>query len=135
MSFKTKSMKERIAGNPYVGRGIVVGKSADGRKAVFAYFIMGRSENSRNRVFVEKGDEVVIESTYGGKTQGVLHISEMLHPLTLGISGKWGAKGSGLIDFAHEGPHYNTLLNDDERDIGFMMGNINNSVAVKVYKA
>lgn len=60
MSFKTKSMKERIAGNPYVGRGIVVGKSADGKKAVFAYFIMGRSENSRNRVFVEKGDEVVI---------------------------------------------------------------------------
>ncbi len=60
MSYETKSMKERIAGNPYVGRGIVVGKSADGRKAVFAYFIMGRSENSRNRVFVEKGGEVVI---------------------------------------------------------------------------
>ncbi len=84
---------------------------------------------------LSEGDEVVVESRYGGKTRGVLHISEMIHPLTLGISGKWGAKGSGLIDFAHEGPHYNELLNDDERDIGFMMGNINNSVAVKVYKA
>ncbi|HIW76678.1 MAG TPA: molybdopterin-dependent oxidoreductase [Candidatus Gordonibacter avicola] len=82
-----------------------------------------------------EGDEVVIESMYGGKTSGVLHLSEMIHPSTLAISGKWGAKGAGLVDFAHEGPHYNTLLNDDERDIGFMMGNLNNSVAVKVYKA
>lgn len=49
-----KSMKERLAGNAYPGRGIVVGQSAD-QKAVFAYFIMGRSENSRNRVFVEDG--------------------------------------------------------------------------------
>ena len=53
-------MKERIAGNPYVGRGIVIGKSADGKKAVFVYFIMGRSENSRNRVFVDKGEEIII---------------------------------------------------------------------------
>ena len=51
-----KSMKERLTGNPYAGRGIVIGKSADGKKAVFAYFIMGRSENSRNRVFVEEGE-------------------------------------------------------------------------------
>lgn len=84
---------------------------------------------------LSEGDEVVIESMYGGKTSGVLHLSEMIHPDTLGISGKWGAKGAGLVDFAHEGPHYNTLLNDDERDIGFMMGNLNNSVAVKVSKA
>ena len=82
-----------------------------------------------------EGDQVVVESMYGGKTTGVLHLSEMIHPSTLAISGKWGAKGAGLVDFAHEGPHYNTLLNDDERDIGFMMGNLNNSVAVRVYKA
>lgn len=56
---ETKTMKERIAGNPYVGRGIVIGKSEDG-KAVFVYFIMGRSENSRNRIFVDKGEEVII---------------------------------------------------------------------------
>ena len=42
----------------YHGRGIVIGKSADGKKAVTAYFIMGRSENSRNRVFVEDGEGI-----------------------------------------------------------------------------
>ncbi len=52
------AMKDRIAGNSYVGRGIVIGKTADAKKGVFAYFIMGRSENSRNRIFVECGDEV-----------------------------------------------------------------------------
>ncbi len=42
----------------YHGRGIVLGKSPDGKKAVIAYFIMGRSENSRNRVFVEEGEGI-----------------------------------------------------------------------------
>ena len=42
----------------YHGRGIVIGRSADGKKAVTAYFIMGRSENSRNRVFVEDGEGI-----------------------------------------------------------------------------
>ena len=60
MTYETLKISERIAGNPYVGRGIVIGKSQDGENAVFAYFIMGRSENSRNRIFVEKGDEVII---------------------------------------------------------------------------
>lgn len=43
-----------LRANTYPGRGIVLGKSADGKKAVIAYFIMGRSENSRNRIFVEE---------------------------------------------------------------------------------
>ena len=46
--------------NDYPGRGIIIGKSSDGKKAVFAYFIMGRSDNSRNRVFVEREDELQI---------------------------------------------------------------------------
>ncbi len=54
--YEIKSMKDRIAGNPYVGRGIVLGKSEDGNHAVAAYFIMGRSENSRNRVFALEED-------------------------------------------------------------------------------
>ena len=49
--YETKTIAERITGNPYVGRGIVIGKSADATKACTAYFIMGRSANSRNRVF------------------------------------------------------------------------------------
>ncbi len=49
------SLAKDISSNVYPGRGIVIGKSADGRYAVTAYFIMGRSSNSRNRVFVEDG--------------------------------------------------------------------------------
>lgn len=49
-----------LRNNSYVGRGIIIGTTADGKHAAAAYFIMGRSENSRNRIFVEKDDEVVI---------------------------------------------------------------------------
>lgn len=58
--YKINDIGELVKNNSYVGRGIVCGKSSDGKKAVTAYFIMGRSENSRNRVFSEKGDEVII---------------------------------------------------------------------------
>ncbi len=53
-------ISESLKNNTYPGRGIVIGKSRDGKKAVTAYFIMGRSENSRNRIFIEKEDESVI---------------------------------------------------------------------------
>ncbi len=59
--YEIKTMGERIAGNSYVGRGIVIGKTADGTKAATAYFIMGRSENSRNRIFTEKDGAVFTE--------------------------------------------------------------------------
>ena len=49
---------EELKSNDYPGRGIVIGKSADGKSAVTAYFIMGRSVNSRNRVFIEDGDGI-----------------------------------------------------------------------------
>ncbi len=55
---KTLNIYEELKKNAYPGRGIVIGKSADGKSAVTAYFIMGRSENSRNRVFVEDGDGI-----------------------------------------------------------------------------
>lgn len=51
-------LSQELKSNSYPGRGIVVGKSPDGKKAVTAYFIMGRSVNSRNRVFVEDGDGI-----------------------------------------------------------------------------
>ncbi|MEG0229187.1 MAG: IMP cyclohydrolase [Oscillospiraceae bacterium] len=47
-----------LENNSYPGRGIVFGKSQDGKKAIFAYFIMGRSENSRNRIFVLQGNDM-----------------------------------------------------------------------------
>ena len=52
------SLKNELSGNSYPGRGIIIGKSADGKHAITAYFIMGRSENSRNRVFVEDGEGI-----------------------------------------------------------------------------
>ena len=53
---KISTIKEELNSLAYHGRGIIIGKSQDGKKAVTAYFIMGRSENSRNRVFVAEGD-------------------------------------------------------------------------------
>lgn len=55
-------LKQVLSENEYPGRGIIMGKSADGKHAVFAYFIMGRSENSRNRVFVEEGSGIRTEA-------------------------------------------------------------------------
>lgn len=55
---KIKCLQEELRNNAYPGRGIVIGRSQDGLKAVCAYFIMGRSENSRNRIFVEDGDGI-----------------------------------------------------------------------------
>ena len=52
------SLEQELKQNAYPGRGIVIGQSANGKYAVTAYFIMGRSENSRNRVFVEDGDGI-----------------------------------------------------------------------------
>ncbi len=59
--YDVKSFHDTAFGNPYVGRGIVIGMSKDGKNAVSAYFIMGRSENSRNRVFVKDGDDLMIK--------------------------------------------------------------------------
>ena len=53
-----KAIDQELKNNAYPGRGIVIGKSKDGKKAVTAYFIMGRSVNSRNRVFVEDGEGI-----------------------------------------------------------------------------
>ena len=55
---KSLSLETELKGNAYPGRGIVIGKSRDGKCAVAAYFIMGRSENSRNRIFVEEGEGI-----------------------------------------------------------------------------
>ncbi|MBR2651066.1 MAG: IMP cyclohydrolase [Clostridia bacterium] len=59
--YKINNIGELIAGNSYVGRGIVIGKSADAKHAAVAYFIMGRSANSRNRVFTEKDGAIFTE--------------------------------------------------------------------------
>ena len=67
--YEIKSMSQRLEGNTYPGRGIVIGKSADGKSAVTAYFIMGRSANSRNRIFTEKNGAVYTEPFDASKVE------------------------------------------------------------------
>ncbi|MBO7170623.1 MAG: IMP cyclohydrolase [Clostridia bacterium] len=63
-TYELLTVKERLAPNPYPGRGIILGKTPDGKHAVFAYFIMGRSENSRNRIFTESPDGSIRTEPY-----------------------------------------------------------------------
>ena len=67
--YKINNIGELIKDNPYVGRGIVIGKSENARCAVSAYFIMGRSNNSRNRVFVKRGGDLFTESFDASKVE------------------------------------------------------------------
>lgn len=67
--YKVNNIAELIKGNSYVGRGIVIGKSEDAKKAVAAYFIMGRSANSRNRIFTEKNGEIFTEPFDASKVE------------------------------------------------------------------
>ena len=67
--YKINSIEELISGNPYVGRGIVIGNTPDAKHAAIAYFIMGRSANSRNRVFTVKNGEVFTEPFDASKVE------------------------------------------------------------------
>ena len=67
--YKINDLAELIKDNSYVGRGIVIGKSKDGKKAVSAYFIMGRSNNSRNRVFTYKDGVLYTEPFDASKVE------------------------------------------------------------------
>ena len=77
-----KSIATRLSENAYPGRGIIIGRTPDGSKAVTAYFIMGRSTNSRNRVFVEDGEGIrteafdpsLMEDNSTPRISGMLHI-------------------------------------------------------------
>ena len=67
--YKINTIEELVKGNPYVGRGIIIGKTEDGKHAAVAYFIMGRSANSRNRVFTEKDGAVFTEPFDASKVE------------------------------------------------------------------
>ncbi len=67
--YETKEIAQRVEGNSYVGRGIVVGKTEDGKKACAAYFIMGRSNNSRNRVFTLRDGDLYTEPFDASKVE------------------------------------------------------------------
>ncbi len=60
--YETRNIGDLLENIGYAGRGIVIGRTEDGRKAAIAYFLMGRSQNSRNRIFREEGEEVIINA-------------------------------------------------------------------------
>ena len=98
-------LEKLLKENTYPGRGIVIGKSADGKKAMLAYFIMGRSENSRNRIF-ERFD--------GGMRTKAFDESKLSDPHLIIYNPYLSAK-SGNIDIITNGDQTNTVydyLND-----------------------
>ncbi len=92
-------LKTLLSENSYPGRGIVLGKSADGKQAMFAYFIMGRSENSRNRVF-ERFD--------GGMRTKAFDESKVSDPRLIIYNPYLSAKG-GNVDIITNGDQTNTV--------------------------
>ena len=67
--YEIKNIDEAVRGNSYVGRGIVIGKTADAKRLAVAYFIMGRSANSRNRVFTKRDGAVFTEPFDASKVE------------------------------------------------------------------
>ncbi len=94
-------LKKLLSENSYPGRGIVIGKSADGKKAMIAYFIMGRSENSRNRIF-ERFD--------GGMRTKAFDESKLSDPHLIIYNPYLTAKG-GNIDIITNGDQTDTIFN------------------------
>lgn len=99
-------LKKLLSENSYPGRGIIVGKSTDGKKAMIAYFIMGRSENSRNRIF-ERFD--------GGLRTKAYDESKMVDP-SLIIYNPYLAANDGKIDIITNGDQTNTIFDFINRD-------------------
>ena len=100
-------LKTLLSENTYPGRGIVIGKSADGKNAMIAYFIMGRSENSRNRIF---------ERFEGGMRTKAFDESKLSDPHLIIYNPYLNTK-SGNIDIITNGDQTNTVydfINDDK---------------------
>ena len=93
-------LKKLLSENSYPGRGIVIGKSADGKKAMIAYFIMGRSVNSRNRIF---------ERFEGGMRTKAFDESKLSDPHLIIYNPYLSAKG-GNIDIITNGDQTNTVF-------------------------
>ena len=88
--YAVNDLTELLRSNPYPGRGIVLGQTPDGKHAVTAYFIMGRSANSRNRIFVEEPDGIRTEAYDPSKLEDPSLI--IYHP---GLPEKRPAHGTG----------------------------------------
>ena len=115
MPYKTDKIEELIKDNSYVGRGIVIGKTEDGTKAAIAYFIMGRSENSGNRVFVENGEEVIIHPFDASKVEDPsLIIYSPIRVFENNLIVTNGDQTDTIYDFVKEGKSFSESLETRE---------------------
>ncbi|MBE7031570.1 MAG: inosine monophosphate cyclohydrolase [Ruminococcaceae bacterium] len=113
--YAINDMGEPIKDNSYVGRGIVIGKSKDAKSAVFAYFIMGRSENSRNRVFIENGSEVIIHPFDASKVEDpslIIYSPVRVHGNNLVVTN--GDQTDTVIEFLEKGKSFEEALDTRE---------------------
>ena len=113
--YKVNDIGELIRDNSYVGRGIVIGKTADAKKAVAAYFIMGRSENSRNRIFSEKDGAVFTEPFDASKVEDpslIIYAAIRKHENKLIVTN--GDQTDTIYEFIKEGKCFNGALKTRE---------------------
>ena len=109
--YEIGSMAEKLSTNTYPGRGIVLGVTPDGKNAVAAYFIMGRSENSRNRVFIEAGDDVVIHPFDASKVEDPsLIIYSPIRTLDNKLIVTNGDQTDTVYDFVKKGKSFSEAL-------------------------
>ena len=105
------NISDLLSTNTYPGRGIVIGKTPDGKKAVFAYFIMGRSENSRNRVFTIKDSAVFTEPFDASKVEDP---SLIIYAAVRSLGGKTivtnGDQTDTIYDFIKDGKTFEEAL-------------------------
>ena len=104
-----------IKDNSYVGRGIVIGKTPDAKKAAVAYFIMGRSENSRNRVFTEKDGAIFTEPFDVSKVEDpslIIYAALRQHENKLIVTN--GDQTDTIYEFIKDGKCFTTALNTRE---------------------
>ena len=102
------SMAQAVGATTYPGRGIIVGKSEDGKRAVLAYFIMGRSVNSRNRVFVED---------HGGIRTEAFDPSQMVDPSLIIY---WPVRQAGERVIVTNGDQTDTIYDFVRNDASFI---------------
>ena len=113
--YKISTIGEIIKDNSYVGRGIIIGKSRNGEKAVTAYFIMGRSENSRNRVFIKQGDEVIIHPFDASKVEDPsLIIYSPVRTVKNSLIVTNGDQTDTIYDFINDGKTFEQALETRE---------------------
>ena len=113
--YEIPSIASRLCGNRYPGRGIVIGKTADGSKAAVAYFIMGRSANSRNRIFTQKDGEVFTEPFDASKVQDPsLIIYAALRSIGSDLIVTNGNQTDTIYDFISDGKTFSQALSTRE---------------------